>query len=296
MMIHLIHSMTIRTITGCVIALLIVGCSSPVSEEPDDAGEHIRVMTFNIRWASPNDGANSWERRSDWVAALIDTSEAEIVGLQEVVYRQLVDIMAVQTRFDWIGVGRDDGLRGGEFSPILFDSTRFALISWDTQWLSATPDEVGSVGWDAALPRVATRATFRDKTTGREVRVINTHFDHRGVQARLESARLIRDWSSSFDIALGDFNVEPESAPYKAIVQGDWQDAGLSPPTMPDESGTFRTFDPASETSVRIDFIFHQPNWQVLTYDVLDPIVNGAYPSDHLPVVADLKNSAHMVE
>lgn len=263
-------------------------CSNNPSQPESDTEQTVRAMTFNIRWASPNDGLNVWENRSEWVAALIDTSDADIVGLQEVTHRQLEDIMAAQSRFDWVGVGRDDGQQGGEYSPILFDSSRFELVSWDTKWLSSTPDSIGSVGWDAALPRVATRVVLRETRTNLDIRVVNTHFDHRGVEARIRSAAMIGDWGPSYDLALGDFNVEPASEAYQTMIDGGWVDAGMSPPVQPVESGTFRTFDPTSDTSVRIDFIFHRPSWEVLSYDVLDPIVNGAYPSDHLPVVADL--------
>jgi endonuclease/exonuclease/phosphatase family metal-dependent hydrolase len=277
-----------HVLLASLILTTFTGCSESSSPDVADSEESIRAMTFNIRWASPNDGAHVWENRSDWVSALIDTSSADFVGLQEVTHRQLVDIMAVQDRFDWIGVGRDDGLQGGEYSPILFDSSRFELVSWDTKWLSATPDVVGSVGWDAALPRVATRAQLRDVRTEQVIRVINTHFDHRGNEARVQSAAMIGDWSETHDLALGDFNIEPASEAYQMMIEGGWIDAGLNPPILPAEPGTFRTFDPGSETSVRIDFIFHRPAWKVTSYEVLDPIVGGAYPSDHLPVVADL--------
>lgn len=276
---------------GLLTAATLSGCTD--QREMDDVGdETVRVMTFNIRWASPNDGANIWDNRSDWVASIIDSSDAHIVGLQEVVHRQLEDIMASQSRFDWVGVGRDDGLQGGEYSPILFDSTRYELVSWDTQWLSATPDSVGSVGWDAALPRIATRVSLRDRRSGQVLRVLNTHFDHRGEEARVQSAAMIRDWASEYDVAMGDFNVEPDTEAYRTLLEGNWTDAGLQPPLLSDEEGTFRTFDPQSETSVRIDYIFHRSEWDVVMYDVLDPVRDGAYPSDHLPVVADLRPNA----
>lgn len=268
----------------------LAGCQAQdeVLTEPDDQAE-LRVMTFNIRWASPNDGANVWENRSEWVASIIDTSSAHIVGLQEVVHRQLEDIMAEQTRFEWVGVGRDDGQQGGEYSPILYDSDRFELVDSDTKWLSETPDVVGSVGWDAALPRVTTRITLVDVLSGDTVRVINTHFDHRGEQARIESAAMIGSWGGSYDVALGDFNFQPDTEAYEAMIAGGWVDAGAGTHDGLAETGTFRTFDPASETSVRIDYVFHSEDWSASSYDILAPIRDGAYPSDHLPVVVDLR-------
>lgn len=282
----------IRSIVGgfsailvLILGLLPVGCSSP---EPAST-EAIRVMTFNIRWASPSDGDNVWENRSQWVASIIDSSDAHVVGLQEVLSRQLDDIMHVQSRYDWVGVGRDDGQDSGEYSPILYDSTRFRLIEWETRWLSSTPDSVGSVGWDAALPRIATIVDLRDRVSGDTLRFINTHFDHRGEEARLKAAGLIASWMVNGVAALGDFNFEPNTEAYRAATSGGLVDAGLTPSDPAGESGTFRTFDPASATSVRIDYVFHAPSWSAFSYRVLDPVRNGAYPSDHLPVVVDLE-------
>ena len=279
-----VRTRTISAVTLAGVLLLVSGCSGQ-APQPE---ESVWVMTFNIRWASPGDGDNVWGNRSDWVASIIDTSGAAVIGLQEVTHGQLLDIMAAQTRLSHVGVGRDDGAEKGEYSPILYDTTRFELIRWDTKWLSMAPDSTGSVGWDAALPRIATRAWLRDRVSGDTMHVINTHFDHRGEQARLESARLIADWAATGDVAMGDFNFEPETAPWEAVVSRGLIDAGLTPSDPEAESGTFRTFDPDSDTSVRIDYVFHTPAWRAGTYRVLDPVRDGAYPSDHLPVVVDL--------
>lgn len=267
------------------LCLLLSGCSST----PTSDNDIIRVMTFNIRWANPDDGDHIWENRSSWVASIIDSSGAHVVGLQEVLSHQLGDIMKEQTRLAWVGVGRNDGLDGGEYSPILYDSTRFRLLDWGTRWLSAAPDSIGSVGWDAALPRIATLVTLEDRMNSDTLRFINTHFDHRGEEARIRGAGLIANWMENGVAALGDFNFEPDTDAYRAATNGGLVDAGLSPSDPMSEAGTFRSFDPSSETSVRIDYVFHNPAWQSLSYRVLAPIREGAYPSDHLPVVVDLQ-------
>ena len=263
---------------------LVLGCSSHTVQPVDT----IRVMTFNIRWASPDDGHNIWETRSDWVSGIIDSSGVHVAGLQEVTHAQLQDIMRGQTRFGYVGVGRDDGAQRGEYAPLLFDTTRFTLIDWDTKWLSTFPDSIGSVGWDAALPRIATRVVLEDRGTGDTLRVINTHFDHRGEEARRESARLVAEWATAGDVALGDFNFEPDTEPWQAIVSSGLMDAGLTPSDPKAEAGTYRSFDPGSDTSARIDYVFHTPDWRAASYQVLDPVQGGYYPSDHLPVVVDL--------
>lgn len=259
-----------------VLLLALTGCAAP-RDNPD-----ITVLSFNIRYASPDDGVDVWANRADWVSALIDTSGADIIGLQEVLHSQLEDILGRTDRFAWEGVGRDDGARQGEYSPVLYDQERFERMDGGTRWLSSHPDSVGSRGWDAALPRIATWVKLREKASGQEVTVWNTHFDHRGEEARRESARLIASWMADADVALGDFNALPDSEPWRVLTEAGLQDTGAA--AGQDSVGTFRTFDPASDVSNRIDYVFLAAGRSLIDYAVLDPIVGGRYPSDHLPV------------
>ena len=273
-----------------VVLLLLVstGCSTDTDPGANtDVPIDVTAMTFNIRYANPGDGVDVWENRRDWVAALLDSSGADVIGLQEVLHRQLQDILSRTDRFGWVGVGRDDGAQAGEFSPILFDSSRFSLVSSGTRWLSETPDSTGSRGWDAALPRIATFVTLQDRSTGRTWTVWNTHFDHRGEQARSKSAELVRTWMRDADLALGDFNVLPESDPWNQLILGGLIDAGRM--AGMDSVGTFRSFDPDAGISNRIDYVFLHPRHELRAYRVLAPIRNGRYPSDHMPVVADVR-------
>jgi endonuclease/exonuclease/phosphatase family metal-dependent hydrolase len=247
------------------------------------------ALTFNIRYDNPSDGQDAWPNRSEWVASLIDSSSASVVGLQEVLHHQLLDITSHATRFAWVGVGRDDGLEEGEFSPILYDSTAWGLISWQTRWLSPDSSAVGVAGWDAALPRIATIADLEFKSNGTLVRVINTHFDHRGEEARLRSAALIKRWAHETDgpvLVLGDFNFTDSDAPYAQIAGNETQGALLDTATPFGATGvaTFRTFDASNTEGPRIDYVFTGPNVTPLSYDVLAPTRNGRFPSDHLPV------------
>lgn len=266
--------MTLRTL---FLALLLASGCAPAAENPD-----LTVMTFNIRYANPDDGVDVWANRRDWVSALIDSSGADVIGLQEVLRSQLDDILSRTDRFAWEGVGRDDGADQGEFSPVLFDRERFERLDGGTRWLSNHPDSIGSRGWDAALPRITTWVDLRDRTSGREIRVWNTHFDHRGEEARRQSARLIATWMAGSDVALGDFNALPGSDPWQELTGSGLVDSGAF--AGQDSVGTFRTFDPASDVSNRIDYVFLAPSHELVNYRVLDPVVGGRYPSDHLPV------------
>ena len=151
-------------------ALFFAGCEFAEPLFPDDEGDEdatVQVMTFNIRYNNPDDGENAWPYRKDRVAEIM--AEADLIGVQEALNDQLVDLETRLPGFDWFGVGRADGKAEGEFSAIFYRKSRFELLDHDTFWLSETPSVVGSVGWDAALERIATWGKLRDRATGRGV-------------------------------------------------------------------------------------------------------------------------------
>ncbi len=151
----------------------------------------VRIMSYNIRYDNPDDGINAWGKRKENVASLIRFYQADLIGLQEVLYKQLTYLEQQLAGYGRIGVGRDDGKQQGEFSPIFYAKEKLALLDQGTFWLSDTPDRP-SVGWDASMERIATWGQFRHEASGDTVFFFNTHFDHRGEQAREESARLLR--------------------------------------------------------------------------------------------------------
>ena len=127
--------------------------------------QQMNVITFNIRYNTSNDGINAWPNRIDMVTELLKFHEADLFGMQEALYEQILDVQKNMPGFAWFGVGRDDGEKGGEFSPIFFSKSKFILIESGTFWLSETPEKP-SKGWDAALNRVVTWGKFKSKVTG----------------------------------------------------------------------------------------------------------------------------------
>jgi len=179
-------------------------------------------MTFNIRYDNPGDGVNAWPKRRAFVADLIRKHDPDLLGLQEVLVIQRDQLLADLPAYEVIGVGRDDGDCKGEFSPALFRRTRFSLVDKGWFWLSETPDKPGSMGWDAACPRIATWVRLRDETTQRELLMLNTHFDHKGATARTESAvriaRFLKPRSDKTVVVTGDFNCGPDSKAYSLLI------------------------------------------------------------------------------
>jgi len=278
------------------IALLLEACAHVGGSAP--AQHDLRAMTFNIRLDIASDGANAWPNRKEMVAALIAREAPDILGMQEVLLNQKRDLEASLPGYQFAGVARDDGREAGEFSPLAWRRDRFVLETTGTFWLSPTPEMPGK-GWDAAFPRIATWAVLREKKSGMRLRVLNTHFDHVGREARLNSAAMIARWVAEGPdralptIVLGDFNADPQSEPYQRIA-GD-RAAGLrdaravtrTPPYGP--PGTFTGFDIMRAPALPIDHIFVTRAFAVDSYAVITQHWGGRLPSDHYPVVADLR-------
>lgn len=288
-----------------LVGLLAAGCDvlDPILD-PDDDDDGMEtsfaVMSFNIRYNNPDDGDDAWPNRRDHVAELI--ASADLIGVQEALAGQLVDLETRLPGFAWFGVGRADGLADGEFSAIFYRTERYELLDHDTFWLSETPEVPGSVGWDAALERIATWGELRDRATGDVVLHVNTHFDHVGEVARRESARLllhkIEEIARDAPVVLtGDFNVVDSSQVYQILtgaaadVAGALDDArevSATEPTGP--NSTWNGFE-AIEPGRRIDYLFVNDALRVLGHAILPEKIPGTdrFPSDHLPVLAELE-------
>jgi len=251
----------------------------------------INIITYNIRLNVASDGINAWPNRKDNVKALVKFHDADILCVQEALPEQF-DALLENSNFDVVGVGREDGKRKGEFSAVYFDKDRFTKKDGGTFWLSETPN-MPSKGWDAALNRVCSWVRLYDKSNKKEFLVFNTHYDHVGVKARIESAKLIKQKIQEIAPKLpvvftGDLNVTPETEAIATIKSFliDAKEITQEPAYGPE--GTFNAFDFNSDLKNRIDYIFVNKGFKVQKFAVLSDSKNKRYPSDHLPVFARL--------
>ncbi len=251
----------------------------------------INILSYNIRYNNSNDGINAWPNRKDNVKSLIKFHNIDILCVQEALSDQF-DELLLNTNFEAVGVGRDDGKRKGEFSAIYFDKTRFTKKDGGTFWLSETPD-VPSKGWDAALNRVCSWVKLYDKINKQEFLVFNTHYDHVGVQARINSAILLKQKIQEIAPKLpvvftGDLNVTPETEAISTIKSFlmDSREISVEPPYGP--YGTFNAFKFDSDLKDRIDYVFVNSGFKVQQYATLSDSKDKRYYSDHLPVFAKL--------
>ncbi|RWA11370.1 hypothetical protein EKO27_g3747 [Xylaria grammica] len=273
----------------------------------------LRVITFNIRYAAPGDNYEKpWSTRGpvviDWVSETTANATAAgavpVVGMQEVLHEQLVDITAgLGSAWSYIGTGRDDGKEAGEYCPIFYQPDQVKLLNTTQKWLSKTPD-VPSYWPGAGSRRYVLVAVFEDQATGTRFIAANTHLDNASSEARSEGVKIvlsaIRDvqthWGPDLPVTLsGDFNSEPGQDAYAGMIaDGYLQDSY----TLADEQarfGPYETYtgfvpDEIPDVSARIDFIWVGPDatWDVTRYEVVDNDVDGVYMSDHRPVFVDI--------
>jgi endonuclease/exonuclease/phosphatase family metal-dependent hydrolase len=253
-------------------------------------------MTFNIRNDNPKDNENSWDNRKDEVINLIEYYHPDFLGIQEGFHNQVAFIHKNTSNYGFIGIGRDDGDKKGEYSAIYYDTTKFKLITQKTFWLSNIPHKV-SFGWDASYKRICTYGKFKDKITNDSIHIFNTHFDHIGVESRKMSAKLILNKIAEYGLSeakivvMGDLNSIPTSDPITILKKE--LDCGLeiSENNFYGPVGTFNGFNNNLEIKNRIDYIFTK-KLKILSYrHVDDKRLNNLCVSDHLPVLIEIKNT-----
>jgi len=275
-----------------VLMIIVAGCSRKSGKDA------VKVMTFNIRYDNPGDSINAWPFRAEQVCSFINNEKPDILGLQEVLSGQYMVLDTALTDYTSVGVGRDDGAKGGEMNPVFFRKERFDMVRTITFWLSETPEVPGSMGWGASLPRIVTWMELVDKNTQIHFFYFNTHFAHDSDSARIMSSKiLLREVEKITDgtpfIITGDFNMLTSSEGY-SILTGPAE----SVPALKDSyiisekkpSGPSYTFNGFSDNpgTGRIDYIFVKSGMSVLEHRTLIKKEHGVFISDHWPVVASV--------
>jgi len=291
------------TLLVSILAAFVLGCSSPgegvtiLRELPPE----LYAMTFNIRTAAADDGPDRWENRRELVAQVIRSQKPAVVAVQEALPEQLDWLLDAFPNYTAVGEHREGG-RKGEFSGLLVDNLRMRVDRMGQFWISEEPERPGSIGWDAALPRMVVWAQLGDRMTGAEVQVYGTHFDHRGEQSREHGARLIvehlRATAVPRDIpvlVLGDLNAGESSTPLKILAEAGLRDTYRV--VSPDETvvGTHHEFD-GRRDGEKIDYVLCSDRFEVVAAAILAEGKDGRYPSDHFPVAALLEITPPPIE
>ena len=250
----------------------------------------IKVMSYNIRLSSGTEKADSiyhWEHRKQASLNLMHEENPTVFGLQEACPDQMDYMVENLPEYGYIGVGRDDGKRKGEFMSIFYKKEEVEFIDGGTFWLSETPDEV-SKGWDAACFRTCTWALLKKKDTGKKFVYMNTHLDHMGKVAREESIKLIVERAEKLTggklpvFITADFNSPTSNAIFKPMQEA-MLDARVEAPVT-DDRGTLNCWG-TTPPGVVIDHVFYR-GAEAQKFEVLrDKDYGAPYVSDHYPVM-----------
>lgn len=267
--------------------LLGVSCATP-PEPPVELG----VMSFNMRYDRPDEGDLNWSVRRDRIVKLIAQQSPDIIGAQELLHHQYKYMDSVLVGYSSVGVARDDGKEEGEYNPVFFRSDRFTALDSGTFWLSETPDEPGTLGWDGACKRIATWALFKENVSGKEFLAVNTHLDHVGEVARHEGIMLLSERIEQLRdgrpaILTGDFNSTPDSEPVTLLLsQGIFVHTRDAAGTVTGPEWSFSDFGQIPEAECTfIDYIF-TCGFSVISHERMTDTVDGGLVSDHAPVFA----------
>ncbi|WP_030321834.1 endonuclease/exonuclease/phosphatase family protein [Streptomyces sp. NRRL B-3229] len=287
---RLTRRMGLRTAVAAAVIVPLMGTLPASAARPSN--RRLDLMTFNLRYADTAE-PNSWATRRPVMRRLLRRETPTLIGTQEGLYQQLLDIHAdLGPRYDWIGTGREGGSRD-ESTAVFYDNRRLAPVEHDTLWLSDTPRVIGSNTWGGSLPRILTWVRFRDRSAdGREFYVVNTHFDHVGQYARERSAQLLGETIAGFDPALpvvvtGDFNATAhDNRAYDILLADGLVDTWDAAVERGRQYATFHGYKPLTPDGDRIDWILTTPGVTVHRASVNTFALDGQYPSDHLPVQA----------
>ncbi|MGB3635529.1 MAG: endonuclease/exonuclease/phosphatase family protein [Rubrobacteraceae bacterium] len=259
-------------------------------------------MSFNIRGARRGDGENIWSRRARLNAEMIRRYAPDVVGFQEFQEENGRFYRRNLPEYERVLGPKYENRRPHAFNAIYWNPVRLNLLDTGGFWLSESPEKF-SRSWETAQARSANWARFRTSSTGVEFTHLNTHLDHKSVDARRQGAKLIvRRLEELVDenlpvLITGDFNADPGSPVHQIFTEAGFGDAHLlagNPPTR-----TFHKFQGEEfvsrkpEKEGRLDWILvrgFSPETSAaytscrVVYEAEPPI----YPSDHYPVVAKL--------
>ena len=252
----------------------------------------LKVFTFNLRVEADVDGINHFQNRRGRILEVIGNFSPDLIGFQEVndnMRRWLGDALSAEG-YTVLGCGRNPDCTG-ESTVIAYKRDEFELRSYETVWLSATPDLPGSTfgGDQSRCPRVFSAAVLKPAGAA-PFTFLNTHLDHKGKNARLlgavECVQYVSRKGLPF-IITGDMNALPGDPEIEMFTAYEPCGRPVTDATV-SVGGTFHGFGKRPpESMTKIDYVFTDlPCDPSESLAIPDEPVDGVYISDHRPVMA----------
>ena len=259
---------------------------------PEKSEDATRVMSFNLR--CKNDGIQTITNRSKVAVEVIKQYAPDSFGVQECTPRWKRILAAnLDGKYACVGAARDYYGPFTEYSSIYYLKDKYNLIDSGTFWLSETPEKRWTKSFDSTCFRVASWALLEDKETGVRYTHINTHLDHvlettREAQMTVLIECVNKVANGSPIVMTGDFNAYEDNSLVYNVACGSFNDA-KKVAVNSDTGRTFTSYGTKEEDGTgAIDFIFADKALEIDTYKIIRNTVQGIYPSDHYPIVADI--------
>ncbi len=248
-----------------------------------------RILSINVLCYGSKE--RFWKKRAPKIIQVIKEANPDSFGVQEAHYEWMKKLCKGLPEYDYVGVGRENGKKKGEFAAVFYKKDKFTASDSGNFWISETPDKP-SMGWDSACIRVATYVKLTDKENGKAYVHFNTHLDHIGRTAQVNGAKMIQEKAASFGgvpvVCTGDFNVFQDSDCYNTMVSGNMKDSRKLAPDS-DDCYTFHAFRP-DEVQERIDFVFvDEATVKPVSFKVINKLIDGEFYSDHNAIYADVE-------
>jgi len=264
----------------------------------------LRVMTFNIRWQGHDVETfvdSGFASRKPLILDVLRNFDTDLAGLQEASIEQRAALAP-----DLPGFGMYPAPTGPGDECILYRSSRFDLKDSGHENLRRVPEQPGTnIG-----VRDFVWVYLQDRTSGKRFYMVNTHADHRSsMRGRQLDAVLLGKWirKRRFPdpvIITGDFNGPPNGPRYLYLTgQLAYPDedgiADEMPMPMLDTftvanpnaqyHGTINSGYRGKKSTTRVDYVFAPRGTSVIDSRIIYYNVDGAYPSDHFPLLSEFE-------
>ena len=255
--------------------------------------ETLKIATTNIRFENPDDLENNWPKRKYIWAQIIKNHNPAIFCTQEGRQPQLKSILNLFKKYHlsfdsrpWISE---------RMYPSVYYHQDYSVIDSGDKWLSKTPDSPGSKSFGSMFPRLMNYSLLQKNNTSLKFYLFNCHLDHMDSNTRKEQAKVLVQEIKKINnqnlpqIICGDFNEGPNKSVREVLNQSGLEMVDPWISLKLPEDGSHHKFDGNNESNERIDWILCSKHFSPKKISLVKDHIDGMFPSDHFPVVAELE-------
>jgi len=277
----------------------------------------LRVMSFNMLFNLPIseeklDSVNRWPARGSRLIEYLAWACPDLIGTQELQRDQIQEInRELHETYGYYGMGTGCWGERGDVPTVFYKKSRLELLEGNTHYFSDSFEK--PIFGASAYHNTFIVCRFWDICEEREFYLINTHLAFSNIEKRYYEATLLRNFINRLPahipiIMTGDFNTFPfrqelglpfyDGEEILSILESscvkDSQKLALLGHFGPISSTNYclernKPFCVKGTPGVILDHIFVNPFIRVLRHGIDPAEVDGYFPSDHFPVIADLQ-------